>query len=503
MTLFNFSYKVKEMIKEKLNSAEIFINIAVFQIHSDDIFKILLEKVRNNIKVEIFTLSHDSIHDNREKIVKKFEILIENGANIYQCNWNVGDPGRTTTAVGRWYSFHGKFIVTDKCAIAMTANFTNNTELDAILVYENDQRRIEEFKNKFQLLKVLFINKNGDYDGIIHQKIMKTRKENIKDVFELPKSIKTKMYEKHWIQHYPDVICGEVTDIKDDLYVTPFDCKGRELIMSVILKAANYVYISTESFTDPEFFEFLKKISLKNLKIKVLTGVKSMDFTDRIQNMFRELLAHNIELKTREDDLHAKLIITDKHVLLSSINLNKISLGFSPKKDYWRENTETIVINSEPSVLDSAPKQFISVFNESIEIKDKLEERLGKILTQKLRYEFEIGSFKMGVKSKFAQIVFMNEIKNKKFILEIGKSISEVAELFNKTQINMNLFHIAIILFLINDKKVSYEGIEKKINKLKLEIDLDKNLEELIRKNIIQKKDNYFYRTKFSKLDKF
>ena len=74
MTLFNFSYKVKEMIKEKLNSAEIFINIAVFQIHSDEIFKILLEKVRKNIKVEIFTLSHDSIHDNREKIVKKFEI---------------------------------------------------------------------------------------------------------------------------------------------------------------------------------------------------------------------------------------------------------------------------------------------------------------------------------------------------------------------------------------------------------------------------------------------
>ena len=61
--------------------------------------------------------------------------------------------------------------------------------------------------------------------------------------------------------------------------------------------AEEFVYISTESFTDPDFSEFLVATAVnKKIKIKMLTGGTSMDFTDRMDNMLRDLLAHQIDV---------------------------------------------------------------------------------------------------------------------------------------------------------------------------------------------------------------
>ena len=76
----------------------------------------------------------------------------KNGAKLYFCKWNVGDPERTSTAVGRWYSFHGKFIVTDKSAIALSANFTQSPEIDGLLIYRDEPEKINEFNEKFDEL---------------------------------------------------------------------------------------------------------------------------------------------------------------------------------------------------------------------------------------------------------------------------------------------------------------------------------------------------------------
>jgi phosphatidylserine/phosphatidylglycerophosphate/cardiolipin synthase-like enzyme len=104
--------------------------------------------------------------------------------------------------------------------------------------------------------------------------------------------------------------------------------------------AEKYVYISTESFTDFEFSDFLVATALnKNIEIKILTGATSMDFTDRVENMLRDLLAHGIDVRTTKEDLHAKLLVTDKVVVVSSINLNKINLGFNTSKRYWRDKS--------------------------------------------------------------------------------------------------------------------------------------------------------------------
>ena len=146
MISFDFNTNIIEQVINELTEAKSFIKIAIFQIHHQEIFNTLLQKLNGGVSVEIFTLPYDSINDEIKEIVtERFERLNTAGAVLNFCKWNVGDPERTTTAVGRWYSYHGKFLVTDRCAISLSANFTESQELDAILLYKDEQEKINDY----------------------------------------------------------------------------------------------------------------------------------------------------------------------------------------------------------------------------------------------------------------------------------------------------------------------------------------------------------------------
>ena len=93
-----------------------------------------------------------------------------------------------------------------------------------------------------------------------------------------------------------------------------------------------------------------------------------MDFTDRMQKMLRNLIASGISVHTIDGNIHAKLLVTDKRVTVSSINLNKIGLGFKTSAMLWRGNTETATICSDQEVIAYAKSQFETIFIDSIDI---------------------------------------------------------------------------------------------------------------------------------------
>lgn len=204
MKIFEFSTDVINKIISELYEAEEFIRIAVFQIHNRDVFKVLTDKLNEGVRVEILTLPYDSINEDIQlEVTNLFQNIERNGAKLYFCKWNVGYPERTTTTVGRWYAFHGKFIVTDKSAIALSANFTQTQELDAVIIFKNEIDKINEYNTKFDELICLFVSEKSGYDGTIRQKIIDTNLENILSVFELPRVIETETHRNHWIRHYP------------------------------------------------------------------------------------------------------------------------------------------------------------------------------------------------------------------------------------------------------------------------------------------------------------
>ncbi len=496
MKIFEFSTNVIDRIVNELDDAEEYIRIAVFQIHNQEVFKVLNNKLNEGVRVEILTLPYDSINEDIQvEVTALFQNIERNGAKLYFCKWNVGDPERTTTAVGRWYSFHGKFIVTDKSSIALSANFTQTQELDAVVIFKNESDKIEEYNRKFDELIDLFISENSGYNGTIRQEIIESSDNS--SLFELPRVIGTETHRNHWIRHYPSSLCPTNVPIDDKLYLTPFDCRGRDFFTSIIYSASEFAYISAESFTDMEFSSFLIKMRLKGLDIRILSGATSMDFQDRMNNMLRELLSQNIGIRTTED-IHAKLIVTDKHLVVSSVNLNKMNLGFNITSKYWRENTESISVCSDTEILEQAKTQYLAIYDESIDIENKLAEKIESFVGDMLISKFELRS-KKEVKTLFARLIIRKEIEARKFVFEVGKITAKLMKIFNKNMVEKNDFISALILYYLSERKHDFNDLNEKLNILNTDINLNDLLTRLLDKNLIEKTDD-FYKLKLDSL---
>jgi len=491
-TFFDFSTEVIPEIIKEMEKAERFIRIAMFQIHNDDVFKILSDKIKQGHRVEILTLPYDSINDDiRSEVVSRFEELEKNGATIYFNKWNVGDPSRTTTAVGRWYSFHGKFIVTDKSAIALSANFTVSQELDAVIIFRDDSKRIREFNEKFDELLLLYVKKIDSSDGIIRQKILDVIKETNPEVFELPKNVDQK-HKNHWIRHYPVELCQSNVPIEERLYITPLDCKGRDFITSLIDDANEYVYISTESFTDEDFSRFLVNTAVnRKLDIKIFSGIKSMDFTDRVNNMLRDLLAQEIDIRTTDEDLHAKLIITDKALVISSINLNRINLGWNTTSKFWRENTESLLICKDIATINCAKASYLKVFNESYDVRDKLSEKLEELVTSIFTDTYQLRS-KSDVKKLFAKFILGKQIDIHRIIVKIGGITKKLMDYYKRNMVERQDFISALVLYYLTERKQDYEQLEEKIHEVDETLNLQTIISRLELARLIEKEDNYY-----------
>jgi len=392
MAKFEFSTNVIPLAITELSRAQKFAKIAIFQIHAKEVFDVLKQKLKQGIAVEIITLPFDSINsDVREEVESNLLELQKLGAKLFFNAWNVGDPSRTTTAVGRWYAFHGKFMVTDKSAISLSANLIDASELDAILIYV-EQKKIDEFKAKFEELKELYILPYGGYQGKLRSKISGLKQSGIEAVFSLPPNIAVK-HANAWILHYPISLCPDIKEIRDGLFITPTDFRGREFLEKAITDAKDFVYLSSETFTDQAFANFIQRISLSGVEVKILTGYGSMDFSDRMQIIMKDLLAAKTDIRTTDKDLHAKFLLTDKLLAVTSINLNNINLGFFKTKGFWRENTETISVCSDPEVVAQAKKQFEDVFNQSLSLSDVIAEKnlpnFTKFLNSAFNYKFK------------------------------------------------------------------------------------------------------------------
>lgn len=487
---FDFSSDVIPIIIKEIQSAQVYIRIAIFQLHNKEVISALNEKLPK-VKVEIFTLPYDSINPEiREEIETELRQLQQNGAIFYFDKWNIGDPSRTTTAVGRWYSFHGKFIVTDKTAIALSANLTQGQEIDALISF-NDEDRIREFNRQFDRLIELFVRETDSIDGSIKQEINNVNQGQSSAIFELPRNIGQE-HRNHWIRQYPLELCLSDEDIIEKLYLVPFDYTGRQLIMNIIKEAERFVYISTETFTDQNFSEFLVAIAInKKIDIKVLTGGTSMDFTDRMENMLRELLAHKIQVSLTNKELHAKLLVTDKAVVVSSINLNKMNLGFFTSKGYWRENTETAFVCLNKEVIEKASERFIAILNEGQSIENKLLVKLQTTVRRNFARIFGLNS-STDARKLIAKFILLKQLENKRVLTKIGMITNKLMEHYKRTKIERQDFISAVILYYLSERKQDYSCLNEKIVELDESVNVMAAINQLEFSGFVEKEGDYY-----------
>lgn len=338
----------------------------------------------------------------------------------------------------------------------------------------------------------LFITENDDFEGLIRSNTINTGIENIEELFELPNVIQTTTHQNTWIKYYPSILCPEDIELEEKLYLAPFNIKGRNIYEKILNEAEEFIYISAESFTDVDFGMYLRQVRIKKgIEICLLTGFTSMDFSDRIQKMFRELIADEIKLFTVEDDLHAKLIVTDKHLLIGSINLNKMNLGFNKTQLFWRENTETFFVTSDRTLIQSAKQKFKTQINNSISMEIKLAEKIQKEVSNILNKSFHVRA-KKEVKELFSKFVLMKEIEVKKDANKLARITKKLMNYYNIRIANKDTFLMAVILFYLQDRKHTLPEIDNKINKLDAIDNLNTLIEQLTNSEFIEIEDEFY-----------
>lgn len=492
MKKFDFSESIVQQVVDELKKTKSYIKIAIFQIHNDLVIDTLMSKLKEGLDVEILTLPYDSINDDvNARVTKRLKSLEKAGAKLFFDKWNIGDPGRTTTAVGRWYSFHGKFIVTDQAAIALSANFTQNPELDAALVFDGEKAVINEFNQKYEELKNLFVTPRNDFQGAIRQKILDTGNPRAKEVFRLPSVISSGRHDKTWILQYPPEICPDETEVEEKLYLTPFDCKGRSLLDKIISEAEEFLYISSESFTDKQLPNVLKKAKLRNISIKILTGCGSMDFSDRLQIQLKELLAAGVELNTTLEDLHAKLVVTDKAVAIGSMNLNKINLGFKQTANFWRENTESITITRDQTIIREAKRKFERIFSGSLNVIDKIAEKNIGVAGSLFKNVFDSKS-SSEAKLFLSKMKYVLEINTEKAVMNVVRIATKISSKLNVQRITKNEVLMALILTYLTDRKHDINDLKEKTEQLIANSEVDEAVSVLMREGYISKEQEFY-----------
>lgn len=216
-----------------------------------------------------------------------------------------------------------------------------------------------------------------------------------------------------------------------------------------------------------------------------------MDFSDRIQKIYREILADDIQLFTIEEYLHAKMLITDKHLLIGSINLNKMNLGFSLTQNYWRGNTETFFVTTNTNLIQEAKTKFENQINNSMIMEVKLSEKIQKEASNTLNKLFNIRA-KKEVKELFSRFILIKEIEVKKDANKLVKITKKLMHHYAVRIANKEIFFMAVILFYLQDRKHTFSEIQNKLNRLDSIHNLNTLIEKLTESEFIELEEDFY-----------
>ncbi|MBA7527241.1 Cardiolipin synthase [subsurface metagenome] len=492
----------KNPIKDAIDGATKFINIVSFQFTSEKIIKLLIDKAHKGIEVRVITLPEDSYRDvtKRQQVSDFYKELSDSGIELNLCMWEVGVPELTETSLSgkqtegggnKWYSLHGKFVVTDKVALVLSTNFTDEEQLEAYLCYE-DSEIIKSFRAKFNKINELFCFKQEALPGSLYNQLPPPVQKELESLYKTSKRIN--------IKKYPSELAPDV-EIKRGLFLSPFEGKARTFFNNIINQAEQFIYLSTERLFDDQVVKvLLNKAYRTDIPIKIITGHprKVRQNPSKAEKMVADLMAAGIDF-TIIDDIHAKFWLTDKWVSLGSANLSKMNLGFVKTGNCWRANTETLWFDNNDRTISIAKNKYEEIFESSKSGIIALADVGTKV--NKAKDLFAVFGFKSKKEAKIimARIETQFTVENRQNIVRIAKLSARLAEIENVTFIIEEHVIMANILFYLRERKHDISEIQEKmadiINKQKIA-----NAIEKLRKRKYIVKEHDFYTINIERL---
>jgi len=373
---------------ESINNARKFLKIVSFQLTSLSVIKALEEASRRGVQVSVITLPPDSYAGDRTVVSKLFDGLRSVGIDLSPCIWEVGEPRLTTTSLSgateggmgqKWYSLHSKFLVSDRSALISSSNCTNENRLECYLELR-DSGSMCEFENKFEYMKEMFISpKRETVPGSLFCMLSASLQPEIQRKLEAERRL--------LVRDYPSNLCP-TGELKPGLMVSPFEGSARDILTKMIDLTEEFLFLSSERFFDEELTgHLLARLRQKPITVKLLAGPPQdvRQAPAKARAMVEKMLAAGCQYASPRN-IHAKLWVNEKWLVIGSPNLTKMNLGFSPQGGQWRADTQVLYLRDDESLIQEAAAAFDRQFTSSRQGISVLAEVSTKIQTVRQRF---------------------------------------------------------------------------------------------------------------------
>lgn len=451
---------------ESVNNAQKFLRIVSFQLTSLRVVNALEEACRRGVQVSAITLPPDSYAGNRAVVSQLFDNLRSVGVDLSLCIWEVGEPRLTTTSLSgvteggmgqKWYSLHSKFLVSDRNVLISSSNCTDENRLECYLEL-CDSTSIHEFENKFKYMKDMFINsKKETVPGSLLLKLPTPLQDEVRRQFTEEGRL--------LVRDYPSNLCPPA-ELRPGLVVSPFEGRARDVLTKMIDTAEQFLFLSSERFFDEELTELiLARLRLRPLEVKILAGPPQnvRQNPAKARAMLEKLLAAGCKYAS-PPNIHAKLWLSDKWFIIGSANLAKMNLGFVPRSNYWRADTQVLFLRDEVSLIEEAAIAFREYFNSSPQDISVLAEISSNIKVARNKFR------SVGLKCSSGAAVLMARLESH-FAIEAAQKMNEISRLAaklvhrdNREKVDEQHVAMAAILLLLRERKHQEDELARKLS---------------------------------------
>ena len=356
-----------------------------FMLTSLGIVRALCNAARSGCSVSVLTLPSDMVRSRDSAAVdrvKAYHEELKSRGRLEYADLEIGDPRRTTTsqsdvrfgeAVGRkWYALHAKFLVADNAVVMTSANCGHQFSGRAAERTAMDESQWEvHWRREDGTLAGEYVAWHEKLAGLLRHGSRDSLWQRIgaaADAGDERAALLQEGVESYRLTDYPVAHTGSrafAARERSELVVFPFAARARDYLHEMISGARTRLWICAETLTDSGTLELLLRLASQNegVEIRLLTGklsgVSEPGLKSRIRSQFLPALSAAGSFEWRElDNLHAKMWVVDSAAAIGSVNPNKMSLGFSARRGYWRSSVEAMQVVSSPAEVEGLAQAF-------------------------------------------------------------------------------------------------------------------------------------------------
>jgi hypothetical protein len=431
----------------------------------------LIDRAKEGVDIEIITTPADNIAkaDLRSKVEEMYNRLQANGVKLLTCPWEVGEPrltptslsGRLAAGIGeKWYSLHFQLFMNEKNALMTSQNLVQEKNLE-VYYLSSDPYFLKESTDKFDIIKNLFftpvIVHNTTFQGKLINFLDEATLKDALDFFNQNKRFKVKHY---FVEKLPQA------NLKKGLFVCPFEGKLREFLYKFIDSGESFLYFFVETFFDEDLIRKIEeKINLQSgIQIKVITRPpqRVRQAPAKARNMINQLLSLRVSVGYLPD-IQAKFWVNDKWLAIPSGDFNRMNLGYQISSDYWRADTQLLLLDDNKEQV----KLFRNIFEQHFKPMDigSIYKKDVESLFLALKKRYSVGSTPEARKyiSRLKSSLVIRTEEDVRYVINLAVKLTES---HGKQRIEGIFALMAIVLYYLQRREHKFEEILEKLGSI-------------------------------------